>query len=122
MPQHEPMNYYAISTSSTEILVVWDDIPVEYWNGKLLGYKVKWKKYADPIFQSKEVPSPFKSSLIKGLKPFTLYHLEVNGFNVVGEGPPGYLFIKTMEGGLFIINTISNVLFWFHPSIKFYLI
>ena len=94
-----PINVYAVTISPTEIFINWDNIPVKNQNGKLLGYRLRWKKYFSTVYQVKDIPYPVTSSTIKDLKPFTLYHIEVNGFNSGGEGPSEYAMVKTIEGG-----------------------
>lgn len=39
------------------------------------------------------------SKFLVGLEPYTLYRIEVVGYNNGGEGPPEYVMIATLEGG-----------------------
>ena len=89
----------AFSQSSTTIFLEWDDIPKPHWNGESLGYKVKYKKYYDELFQEKVVGYSFKATRLEGLKPFTLYWVDICAFNSAGEGPVSWSINKTLEGG-----------------------
>ena len=39
---------------------------------------------------------------LTGLKPYTLYWVEVAGYNLAGEGPPEYDILETQQGGTFL--------------------
>lgn len=99
VPTAYPPNLVGFSPASTKIYLSWHDIPVADRNGKLLGYKVKYKKYFDPEWMTKIVGFGFKSCTLEGLQPFTLYWVDVLAFNDAGEGPPDYAIVKTLEGG-----------------------
>ena len=83
-------------TSPYSLLVTWHPVPVESRNGIILGYKVSYKpvlvsgqtdiKGADTLFVT--VPAPDQRVLLTGLSSFTVYRIEVLGFNQVGDGPP----------------------------------
>lgn len=85
--------------SSTTIFIEWDHIPVSHWNGESLGYNVKYKKFHDVVFQEKIIDFKFKATHLEGLKPFTLYWIDICAFNSAGEGPVSWSIKKTLEGG-----------------------
>ena len=106
----------AESNEPTSISVEWSNIPHEYWGGQLLGYKIKYKKFMEKNFTVKLIPSGYYSSTLTGLKPYTLYWVEVVGYNSAGEGPPEYDIEETQQGGwsvptlFYICNNLGSSL------------
>ena len=98
-PAVVPPNITTVSTSPEVIYMQWVDIPYLQRNGPLTGYKVRYKKYFDNQFNTKNVDFGFITIALTNLKPFTLYWLEISGYNSAGEGPADYSIIKTLEGG-----------------------
>ena len=101
-PEIEPLylDVASFSPTSRSIYLAWEDIPKSKRNGALTGYKVFYKKFFEQKFQPTIiVPFGFKSITLEGLKPFTLYYIEILGFNVAGDGPPEFWVNKTLEDG-----------------------
>lgn len=87
------------------MLVTWQPVPAQSQlqlssvsaqsdNGVLLGYKVFYTPVlvsghtdisADPLVVT--VQASNQTALLKGLSSFTVYKIEVLGFNEVGDGP-----------------------------------
>ena len=88
-----------MSNAPTQINVDWINIPEETWGGELLGYKIKYKKYTEKNFTVKTINPGFLSSTLTGLKPYTLYWIEVCGYNSAGDGPPEFDVKLTQQGG-----------------------
>ena len=67
-------------------------------------------------FTVKLIPSGYYSSTLTGLKPYTLYWVEVVGYNSAGEGPPEYDIEETQQGGwsvptlFYICNNLGSSL------------
>ena len=99
-PESEPLYLRGFSPTSRSIYLEWIDIPKFQRNGDLTGYKVLYKKFFDPQFQVQIVPFGFTSVTIEGLKPYTMYQVEVMGFNAAGDGPPDYWVNRTLEDGM----------------------
>ncbi|XP_065669648.1 uncharacterized protein LOC101238067 isoform X4 [Hydra vulgaris] len=97
-PERPPANATTRSLSSTKIYVEWTDTLEQYRNGKILGYKIRYKVYwsNDPL---KEVDAQYgyNAFILKALKPFTLYYVDVYGYNLFGAGPSIYSMCKTLE-------------------------
>ena len=89
----------AFSHSSTTIFIEWKNISDPYWNGEALGYKVKYKKYFETVFHEKVIDISFEATQLEGLKPFTLYWIDLCAYNSAGEGPISWSVKKTLEGG-----------------------
>lgn len=94
VPKDTPENVNAKNyTSINSLLVTWDSIPSASRNGVILGYKVFYR----PVLVSREQPTVTSSfmvivgasdqqALLTKLDSFTVYEIEVLGFNVVGDG------------------------------------
>ena len=98
-PTLPPINVRAIPISSSDIYVQWEDIPYEGHKGFLDGYLVKYLKIGTKNFHVKKSYFGVYSKFLVGLEPYTLYRIEVAGYNNGGEGPPEYAMIATLEGG-----------------------
>lgn len=90
----------ALPSSSTTIYLIWTDIPKSGTGGHLNGYLIKYKTYLDTTFSEKRVFFGYTSSTITDLEPFTLYWVDLYGFNEGGISPPANVILKTLEGGL----------------------
>ena len=85
---------------STEIYVEWTNIPEQYSNSKVLGYKIRYKVYlSSESLTEVETQNGFNAFVLKKLKPFTLYYIEVYGYNIFGPSPPIFFMCKTIEDG-----------------------
>ena len=98
-PSMAPEITAAFSHSSTTIFIEWKNISDPYWNGEALGYKVKYKKYFETVFHEKVIDISFEATQLEGLKPFTLYWIDLCAYNSAGEGPISWSIKKTLEGG-----------------------
>ena len=109
-PEVEPLylDFASFSPTSRSIYLSWVDIPKSKRNGELTGYKVFYKKFFDPTFNVEIVPFGFTSITLEGLKPFTLYYIEVLGYNTAGDGPPEFWVNKTLEDGKILIVTLNS--------------
>lgn len=94
-PKDSPINVNANNhTSPYSLLVTWQSIPPASRNGIILGYKVFYR----PVLMSRQtqtgtvshmvtVSAPDQQVLLTGLSSFTVYKIEVLGYNDVGDGP-----------------------------------
>ena len=79
----------------------WDMIPTQQVPGTLLGYKIKYKKYDEDIFNTAIADSPMTQRTVSTFKPFTWYWVEVAGFTKAGVGPHEVFVFKMPPGGTF---------------------
>lgn len=82
-------------TSPYSLLVTWQAIPPASRNGIILGYKVSYtpvlvsgQTHIDTVSLAVTVRAPEQRVLLTGLSSFTVYKIQVLGFNEVGDGPP----------------------------------
>ncbi|XP_065685076.1 uncharacterized protein LOC100197582 isoform X2 [Hydra vulgaris] len=118
-PDRKPANITVKSMKSTEIYVEWTDISEQYRNGKILGYKIRYKVYwsNDPL-NTVDAQYGFNAFILKALKPFTLYYVDVYGYNLFGAGPSIYSMCKTLEDAPsalvpnIVINDMQSIDWW----------
>ncbi|XP_065685065.1 uncharacterized protein LOC105845853 isoform X1 [Hydra vulgaris] len=97
-PERPPANVSTKALSSTEIYIEWTDTLEQYRNGKILGYKIRYRVYlsSEPLIEE-DAQYGFNAFILKALKPFTLYYVDVYGYNLFGAGPSIYSMCKTLE-------------------------
>uniref|UniRef100_A0A8C5CTK2 Contactin 1 n=1 Tax=Gadus morhua TaxID=8049 RepID=A0A8C5CTK2_GADMO len=86
-PSEAPTNVVGRPLYATDAVVGWD--PVQQEN--VAGYQIKyWRKGEDSGQETKDtaVSSRENQTRLDGLKPDTLYFIEVRAYNVAGYGPP----------------------------------
>lgn len=116
VPSHGPMNVQANATSSTTIVVNWGDVPVEYQNGQIEGFKVYYGANSRPPFQYKNIMSnnTYTTTLTE-LRKYVQYHIQVLAYSRLGDGslsvPP--IRVQTFED---VPGPPSNVSF---PDVSF---
>ena len=87
VPSKPPDNITAYSTSSTSIMITWSPISEKDATGKLLGYLVQYKKvWTQESYHNISLQATAVSAVIKGLKVFTLYRIQIAGFTSAGVG------------------------------------
>ncbi|KAK3755298.1 hypothetical protein QZH41_014606, partial [Actinostola sp. cb2023] len=86
-PTAPPTNVTAHNTSSMGIIVRWYQVPAQYRNGHILGYRVCYHKTSD-LPKSQLCLSVYALSIhIGGLEPYTPYYITVKGYTNIGDGP-----------------------------------
>ena len=98
-PSAAPTNLVITAVKSDEVYVQWNGIEYSKFNGRQLGYVIKYKTYFAHQFMEKKVPKEILETNINDLKPFTLYVIEVMAYSGGGYGLPVSGNIKTPEGG-----------------------
>ncbi|XP_067118957.1 protein sidekick [Centruroides vittatus] len=109
VPSMGPLNVTANATSSTTIVVKWNEVPKIDQNGIIEGYKV--------YFGAKMVPFKYKviennityTTTLTELRKYTLYSIQVLAFTRIGDGalslPP--VHVQTLEDVPGIPSNIS---------------
>ncbi|XP_013926908.1 PREDICTED: protein sidekick-2 [Thamnophis sirtalis] len=90
VPSSGPTNISALATTSTSMLVRWNDIPEADRNGFILGYKIMYKeKDSDSRAQFWFVEgNASRSAQLIGLGKYVLYEIRVLAFTRIGDGVP----------------------------------
>lgn len=83
-----------------EFLVIWDPLPFQYANGRILGYNVYYKHYfsSEKIVRINDANMP--RAILPNIPPGDYYQISVTAFSSVGTGPRSYRVYK--EKGKYI--------------------
>ena len=87
VPGAAPENVRGHNTSSTSILVTWDEVPADKQHGKILKHTVIYKESEGDAEMEKRVDSPARQIELKELKTYTAYSIQVLAATVKGDGP-----------------------------------
>uniref|UniRef100_A0A8C4MJT3 Sidekick cell adhesion molecule 2 n=1 Tax=Equus asinus asinus TaxID=83772 RepID=A0A8C4MJT3_EQUAS len=128
VPSSGPTNVSALATTSSSMLVRWNEIPEADRNGLVLGYKVMYKEKdsdSQPRFWLVEGNSS-RSAQLTGLGKYVLYEVQVLAFTRIGDGSPSHppILERTLDdvpgppmGILFPeVRTTSVRLIWQPPA------
>uniref|UniRef100_A0A8D1DRC7 Protein sidekick-2 n=1 Tax=Sus scrofa TaxID=9823 RepID=A0A8D1DRC7_PIG len=128
VPSSGPTNVSALATTSSSMLVRWNEVPEADRNGLVLGYKVMYKEKdsdSQPRFWLVEGNSS-RSAQLTGLGKYVLYEVQVLAFTRIGDGVPSHppILERTLDdvpgppmGILFPeVRTTSVRLIWQPPA------
>ena len=62
-------------------------MPLSSYKEKLLGYRIRYRRLGSVMYSEMNVTTNVTEVVIIGLVPKTIYEIEVNGFNILGQGP-----------------------------------
>ena len=86
-PSLPPANVKGNNSSSTSILVEWDEVPENDKNGIIKGYKITYKDWRTGVEKTQTVDAPTRQVQLTELNEFTKYNISVLAFTVKGDGP-----------------------------------
>ena len=93
-PSASPPNLTAVDTTSTSILVEWNEVPFVDRNGIILSYTITYQAVADDNFTVEEGPvntttvdSPALQANLSGLIKDQEYNISVLATTIKGDGP-----------------------------------
>ena len=86
-PSLPPANAKGDNSSSTSILVQWDEVPENDKNGIIKGYNVTYKDWRTGVEKTQTVNASASQVELTGLNKFTKYNISVLAFTVKGDGP-----------------------------------
>ena len=75
------------NTSSTSILVSWDDVPADQQNGIITGYTITYQSQTENHNGSISAGANDRQKNITGLKEYVNYNITVFASTVKGDGP-----------------------------------
>ena len=84
-PSAPPSNIKGNHSSSTSIVVEWNEVPQEHRNGEIQGYTVLYSD-ADGRNLEKTVGASTRETSLTDLKASTTYTIKVLAFTSVGDG------------------------------------
>ena len=85
-PSAPPANVKGKNSSSTSILVQWDEVPENDKNGIIKGYNITYKDWRSGVEKTQTADAPTRFIDLTGLNEFTKYNISVLAFTVKGDG------------------------------------
>ena len=98
VPSHAPTNVRVENHGLNEFLVIWDVLPIQYANGRLLGYNVYYRSrqyyyYSDTIVRVNSTNLP--QAILLNVQVGERYQISVAAFTSVATGPRSPLLYVT---------------------------
>ena len=92
-PSAAPLNVRGHNTSSTSILITWDDVPAADKNGIITSYNITYHSLTENHSNSTRVDYPDRQVTLIGLKEFVNYSITVYASTNIGPGPASDVII-----------------------------
>ena len=87
-PNGAPQNVRGQNSSSTSILVEWDEVPADQQNGIITGYTITYHSQTENDSGNVQVNgSQVRETDLKNLKEYVNYNITVFASTVKGDGP-----------------------------------
>ena len=86
-PNAAPENVRGYKSSSTSILVMWDDVPAADQNGIILTYTITYQSLTENHNGKFTVNYPDHQRNLTGLREYVNYSITVFASTVKGDGP-----------------------------------
>lgn len=86
-PDGAPQNVRGENSSSTSILVMWDEVPAHQQNGIITGYTITYKSQTENDNGNVSAGTNDRQKELTGLKEFVNYNITVFASTVKGDGP-----------------------------------
>ena len=83
------------NTSSTSILVSWEEVQAELRNGIITGYNITYESQTENDNGAVLAGPNDRQANLTGLKEFVKYNISVVAFTVKGDGPPSVIVVRT---------------------------
>ena len=75
------------NSSSTSILVKWDEVPADQQNGIITGYTITYHSQTENQNGDVQVNGSVRETDLKNLKEYVNYNITVLASTVKGDGP-----------------------------------
>ena len=86
-PDGAPQNVIVRVSSSTSILVTWNEVPADQRNGIITGYNITYHSQTENDNNSVSAGAQEDEKGLTGLKKFVIYSITVFASTVKGDGP-----------------------------------
>ena len=100
-PDGAPQNVTGQNTSSTSILVSWEEVQAELRNGIITGYNITYQSLTENDNGFAQAGPNDHQANLTGLKEFVEYYISVVPFTVKGDGPPSVIVVRTNQDSKF---------------------
>ena len=94
-PDGAPQNVTGQNTSSTSILVSWEEVQAELRNGIITGYNITYQSLTENDNGFLQASANDHLANLTGLKEFVEYNISVVAFTVKGDGLPSVIVVRT---------------------------
>ena len=94
-PDGAPQNVTGQNTSSTSILVSWEEVQAELRNGIITGYNITYQSLTENDNGFLQASPNDHLANLTGLKEFVEYNISVVAFTVKGDGLPSVIVVRT---------------------------
>ena len=98
-PDGAPQNVSGRNTSSTSILVSWEEMRADLQNGIITGYNITYQSQTESDNGFVEAGPNDRQANLTGLKKFVKYNISVVAFTVKGDGPSPVIVVRTDQDG-----------------------
>ena len=85
------------SSSSTSILVTWEEVPAVKQNGIITGYTITYKSQTENDNGNVQVDGSVHQTQLTNLKEFVKYNITVFASTVKGDGPSSNPIVVTTD-------------------------
>ena len=96
-PTAAPENVTGHNSSSTSILVIWDDVPAADRNGIILTYTITYESLTENNNGNVTVNYPDNQRNLTGLREYVNYNIKMFASTVKGDGPASNHIIVTTD-------------------------
>ena len=83
------------NTSSSSILLSWEEVQAELRNGIITGYNITYQSLTENDNGFVTTGPDDRQANLTGLKEFVEYNISVVAFTVKGDGPPSLIVVRT---------------------------
>ena len=102
-----------LNTSSTSILVTWNEVPADKRNGIITGYTITYQSQTENDSGNVQVNGSVRQTELTNLKEYVNYNITVLASTVKGDGPASdpVIVIRTdQDSKLFVLpsNFVSG--------------
>ena len=87
-PDGAPQNVRGPNSSSTSILVTWNEVPAAQQNGIITSYTITYHSQTENDNGNVQVNGSVRQTELTNLKEFVKYSITVFASTVIGDGPP----------------------------------
>ena len=94
-PDGAPQNVTGQNTSSTSIVVTWEEVQAELRNGIITGYNITYQSLTENDNGFLQASPNDHLANLTGLKEFVEYNISVVAFTVKGDGLPSVIVVRT---------------------------
>jgi len=86
-PDDPPQNVRGQNSSTTSILITWDEVPADQRNGIITGYTITYHSQTENHNDTVQVNGSVRQTELTNLKEFVNYDITMLASTVNGDGP-----------------------------------